>query len=57
MANVSVPVITDNIVELQEQFDLILNVPSSLGPGIEAGALTRVTATIIDTSSRLHHIS
>ena len=34
MSNISIPVIMDNIAELQEEFNLILNVPSSLGPAI-----------------------
>ena len=43
MSNVSVPVIVDKVVEEQEEFDLRLDVPSSLGPAITAGS--RVTAT------------
>ena len=52
----NITVTNDNIVEGAETFTMQLNVPSSLGPGIKAGALTRATATIIDTSSRLHYI-
>ena len=53
MANVSVPVITDNIVELHEQFDLTLNVPSSLGPAITADiGRNRAVGVISDSTSK-----
>ena len=38
MSNVSVPVIVDKIREEHEEFDLRLDVPSSLGPAITAGS-------------------
>lgn len=40
----------DDIVEEDETFNLNLNIPSSLGPGIVAGSITRATGTIIDTT-------
>ena len=53
MTNVSVPVITDNIIELQEQFDLTLNVPSSLGPAITADSRrNRAVGVISDSTSK-----
>ena len=47
---VRVAVTNDNIVERNETFNISLNVPSSLGPGITAGAITSATVTIIDTT-------
>ncbi|XP_065917231.1 uncharacterized protein [Dysidea avara] len=47
---VRVPVMSDNIVEGDEVFSMSLNVPSSLGPGIVAGAINRTTGIIVDTS-------
>ena len=52
MKNVSVPVTPDNILERLEEFDLILNVPSSLGPGITAGARNMGTGIIVDSTSK-----
>ena len=49
---VRVPVMSDNIVEGDEVFSMSLNVPSSLGPGIVAGAINRTTGIIVDTSSK-----
>ena len=48
---VNIPVTDDNIVEGDETFSMSLTVPSSLGPGIRAGAITNATVTINDTSS------
>ena len=53
-STVNIVVINDTIVEGDETFTLQLNVPSSYGPSIKAGSLTRATATIIDTSSRFN---
>ena len=52
---VNVLVTDDNIVEGNETFSMNLNVLSSLGPGIATGDITSATATIIDTSRKLHH--
>ena len=52
MSNVSVPVILDNIVEEHEEFDLRLNVPSSLGPAITAGSGDTATGVITDNASK-----
>ena len=53
MANVSVPVITDNIIELHEQFDLTLNVPSSLRSAITAdNERNRAVGVISDSTSK-----
>ena len=46
---VRVPVIVDAIREEQEEFDLRLDVPSSLGPAITAG--DRITATGVITDN------
>ena len=52
MSSVRVPVIDDKLVEGgNETSDLILTVPSSLGPTITAGGRKRATAIIIDTTS------
>ena len=40
----------DNIIEENEIFNMSLNVPSSLGPGIIAGSCTSATGIIIDSS-------
>jgi len=49
---VRVPVISDNIVEGDEMFNMTLTVPSSLGPGIVAGAITSATGIIVDSTSK-----
>ena len=52
MSSVSVPVIDDMIAEGEnETFDLMLMVPSSLGPAIIAGGRNRAIGVIIDTTS------
>ena len=53
MSNVSVPLIDDMLAEGQnEAFNLILTVPSSLGPAITTGGRNRAaTGVIIDTTS------
>ena len=45
VANVSVPVVNDNIAEGNEEFVLMLTVPSSLSPGIRAGGRNTEVAT------------
>ena len=50
---VIIGVTNDNIVEGDEMFTMSLNVPVS--PGIIAGAITMATATIVDTTSKLHY--
>ena len=52
MSNVSVPVIVDKIAEGHEEFDLSLNVPSSLSPAITAGSRDRATGVITDSTSK-----
>ena len=52
VSSVSVPVIDDKLVEGEnETFDLMLIVPSSLGPAITAGGRNRAIGVIIDTTS------
>ena len=52
MSSVSVPVVDDMLAEgRNETFDLILSVPSSLGPAITAGRRDRAIGVIIDTTS------
>ena len=41
---------SDDIVEGDEMFNMSLNVPSSLGPGVVAGSVTSATGIIIDSS-------
>ena len=52
MSNVSVPVIVDKVAGESEEFDLTLNVPSSLGPAITAGSRDRATGVITDSTSK-----
>ena len=53
MSSVSVPVIDDKLVEGEnETFDLILTVPSSLGPAITAGGRNRAIGIITDSTSK-----
>ena len=52
MSNVSVPVINDTIGERYEEFDLMLTVPSSLGPAITAGDRDTAKVGIIDSTSK-----
>ena len=52
MSNVSIPVIMDNIVELQEEFNLILNVPSSLGPAITIDGRNTAVGVITDSTGK-----
>ena len=52
MSNVSVPVMMDNIIEGHEEFDLTLNVSSSLAPAITAGSTDRAVGVIIDSTSK-----
>jgi len=48
---VRVPVMSDNIVEGDEIFSMMLIVLSSLGPGIVAGSITSATAVIVDSTT------
>ena len=52
MSNVSVPVIVDKIHEQHEEFDLRLDVPSSLSPAITAGSRDTATGVITDDTSK-----
>ena len=51
-SSVSVPVVDDMLAEgRNEIFDLMLSVPSSLGPAITAGDRDGAIGVIIDTTS------
>ena len=53
MSSVSVPVMDDKLAEgINETFDLLLIVSSSLGPSITAGSRNKTTAFILDTTSK-----
>ena len=52
MSNVSVPLIVDTVAELEEEFNLRLNVPSSLSPSITVGGRNVATAIITDSISK-----
>lgn len=54
-STVNVTVINDNIVEEDEMFTMYMSVSPSLGPSIITGAVTNVTATIVDSSSKFHY--
>ena len=57
MTSVSVPVIDDKLVEGEnERFDLMLIVPSSLGPAITAGGRNMSIGVIIDTTGEYMYI-
>ena len=47
-----VAVTDDNIVEGDETFNVIMNVPLSLAPRVVAGSITSSIGTIIDTTSK-----
>ena len=49
VANVSVPVINDNTVEGNEEFNLMLTVSSSLSPGITADDRNTAVGVITDS--------
>ena len=44
--------ISDNIVEGSEQFNLLLTVPSSLAPAIRAGNRNAAVGVITDSTSK-----
>ena len=52
MTNVSVPVMPDSIAEGHEEFDLSLNVPSSLSPAITTGGRNMAIGNITDSTSK-----
>ena len=51
-SNVRVPIIVDRIAEEREEFDLSLNVPSSLGLAIAAGGRDSALGVITDFASK-----
>ena len=51
-SSVSVPVIVDRIPEEHEEFDLSLNVPSSLGLTIAVGGRDSALGVITDSASK-----
>ena len=53
MSSVSVPVISDDIVEGVEQFALLLTIPPSVGRGITVGTgNAAAVGVIIDSTSK-----
>ena len=52
MSTVNVSVIPDTILEGPEQFNLTLNVLSSLGPSITAGGRNTAVGVITDSTSK-----
>ena len=57
MSSINVSVINDTIVEGSEQFDLMLNVPSSLGPSITTGGRDTAVGIITDSTSKCGNIT
>ena len=58
MSNVSISVIDDKLAEgVNETFDLMLIVPSSLGPAITADDRDSTIGVIIDTTSECTSLS
>ena len=54
MSSVRVQVISNAIAEGQEEFNLALDVPSSLGPAIRAGGRNTAVGVITDSTSKCH---
>jgi len=52
MSSVHVSLIPDTSVEGPEQFNLTLNVPSSLGPAITVGSRNTAVGIINDSTSK-----
>ena len=52
MSSVSVPVISDDTVEGDEQFVVLLTIPPSVGRGITAGSRNATIGVIIDSTSK-----
>ena len=52
MSNISVLVVIDSVAEEPEEFNLTLNIPSSLSPAITAGSRDRATGVITDSTSK-----
>ena len=53
MSNVSVLVMDDKLAEWNdEMFDLMLTIPSALGPTITAGSRNRAIGVIVDTTGK-----
>ena len=53
MSSVSVSVMMDNIVEGREEFDLTLNVPSSLAPAITANGRDCGVRVIVESTVKM----
>ena len=53
MSSVRVTVINDIIAEGPEEFDLELDVPSSLGPAITAGGRNTAVGVITDSTGKM----
>ena len=56
MSNVSVPVILDSVAEEHEEFNLALDVPSSLGPAITAGGRDTAVGVITDSTGKKEYM-
>ena len=56
-SSVRVSVINNTIIEEAEEFDLTLNVPSSLGPAITAGGRNTAVGVITDSTSKCVYIA
>ena len=52
MSSVRVTVFVDMVAEEPEEFNLILNVPSALGPAITVGNIDRAVGIITDATSK-----
>ena len=56
MSNVSVPVMSDSILEGNEEFNLTLNIPPSVGRGIETGSVNNAVGVIVDSTSKCSYL-
>ena len=56
ISNVSVPVVNDVIVEGQEEFNLALDVPSSLSSAITAGSRDTAVGIITDSTGKKEYM-
>ena len=57
MSSVRVQVINDIMAEGPEEFNLALNVPSSLAPAITAGSRNTAVGVITDSTSKHMHVN
>jgi len=50
--NISIPIIEDNVIETNEEFDLMFTIPLSISDVINAGTEMIATGVIIDSTGK-----